>query len=99
MDKDISDWRKKIDGVDDELLRLFNERAACAVKIGKIKRTENMEVYDPEREHGIIERMTGRNKGPLDERAVVDLFRRVIDESRRIERLAVHNEQSEKEPH
>ncbi len=36
---DIADWRKKIDDLDRKLVQLINERATCAVEIGKLKHT------------------------------------------------------------
>jgi chorismate mutase len=44
-------------------------------------------VYDPSREKAIFARMQAANPGPLDDAAIVRLFERVIDESRRLERL------------
>ena len=35
---DIDDIRREIDRLDGELLRIFNERAALALKIGEIKK-------------------------------------------------------------
>ncbi len=34
----IEDWRAEIDAIDDELLRLLNNRASLAVKVGESKR-------------------------------------------------------------
>ena len=47
-----------------------------------------MAVYQPEREKWILERVARNNPGPLDSGAVRRVFERVIDESRRLERLA-----------
>ena len=45
----IDDYRKEINRLDNELLRIFNERAALALRIGEIKKEEGIAVYDPER--------------------------------------------------
>jgi chorismate mutase-like protein len=82
----IEDWRKRIDQIDEKLLELLNERSRCAIEIGKIKRAQNVRVYDPEREREILRRMKQQNSGPLDEEGLQRLFERVIDECRRIER-------------
>ena len=37
MRVDIHDIRKRIDELDDELLRILNERAGLSLEIGKIK--------------------------------------------------------------
>lgn len=83
----IDDIRIEIDRLDRELLKIFNERAALALKIGEIKKELGLPVYDPAREKRIFERMRQDNPGPLDNEAIVRLFERVIDESRSLERL------------
>ena len=85
---EIDAWRRRIDTIDEQLVRLLNSRSACAVEIGRIKRHIGMAVYQPEREKWILERAERNNPGPLDSGAVRRVFERVIDESRRLERLA-----------
>jgi chorismate mutase len=84
----VADLRRRIDQIDDQLMRLLNSRSACAVEIGRIKRHIGMPVYQPEREKWILDRAERNNPGPLDSGAVRRVFERVIDESRRLERLA-----------
>ena len=81
----IEDWRAKIDALDRKLVELLSERAKCALEVGKIKNTRNMEVFDPERERQIIRNILSENKGPLDDDALRRIFERIIDECRRIE--------------
>ena len=83
----IDDYRQEINRLDRELLRIFNERAALALHIGEIKKELGLPVYDQEREKRIFETMTAANPGPLESDAIIRLFERVIDESRRLERL------------
>lgn len=95
----ITGFREEIDRLDSQLLSIFNRRASLALEIGRIKKVLNLPVYDPSREKLIFERMKGDNPGPLDDGAVVRLFERVIDESRRLERIMTHPEDSgAKEP-
>lgn len=84
---DIDRIRVEIDRLDDELLRIFNERAGLALAIGEIKKDLGLPVYDPEREKRIFRRMQENNPGPLEDGAIIRLFERVIDESRRLERI------------
>jgi chorismate mutase len=84
----VGDLRRRIDQIDDQLMKLLNSRSACAVEIGRIKRRIGMPVYQPEREKWILDRAERNNPGPLDSGAVRRVFERVIDESRRLERLA-----------
>ena len=92
----VSDLRRRIDQIDDQLMKLLNSRSACAVEIGRIKRHIGMAVYQPEREKWILDRAERNNPGPLDSGAVRRVFERVIDESRRLERLAGEAERKPK---
>jgi chorismate mutase-like protein len=83
----IEDWRRRIDEIDRKLVELFNERSKCAIEIGRIKHSENLRVYDPEREREILRRIKQANRGPLDDEGLQRLFERIIDECRRIERI------------
>jgi chorismate mutase len=83
----IDDIRREIDRLDSELLEIFNRRAGLALQIGELKKELNLPVYDPAREKRIFQRMKEENRGPLDDGAIVRLFERVVDESRRLERI------------
>ena len=82
---DIDHWRKEIDDIDAELLRLLNMRARLAMKVGALKQAAHLPFCDPVRERHVLQRLQEMNAGPLDERAVGKVFRRIICESRRIE--------------
>ena len=84
----IDDLRRRIDEIDEQLVRLLNARAECALSIGREKRVAGLEVYQPEREKDVLEHVQTVNGGPLDDGAVKRLFERIIDEARRLERLA-----------
>lgn len=78
----IERWRAEIDRVDEDLLRLFNERAHYAIEIGLEKRRLGLPIEVPEREAAIIQRVIRANEGPLDGEAIQRLFDAVIAESR-----------------
>ena len=82
---DIEHWRKEIDDIDAELLQLLNMRARLALKVGALKQAQNLPICDPDRERDVLQRLQEINNGPLDERAVGKVFRRIICESRRLE--------------
>ncbi|HJT27056.1 MAG TPA: chorismate mutase [Pyrinomonadaceae bacterium] len=82
---DIEHWRKEIDDIDTELLRLLNMRARLALKVGALKQAADLPCRDPERERNVLHRLLEINDGPLDERAVGKVFRRIIRESRRVQ--------------
>ena len=92
---EIDAWRNRIDTIDEQLVRLLNSRSACAVEIGRLKRRLGLPVYSPEREAWILERVMRDNPGPLEPTAVRRVFERIIDESRRLERLAARDPKAE----
>ena len=90
---ELSSWRARIDVTDGQLMRLLNSPSACAVEIGRVKRRLGLAVYSPEREAAILERVERENTGPLEPTAVRRVFERIIDESRRLERLAAEEKE------
>jgi prephenate dehydratase/chorismate mutase len=84
----LKDWRNEINALDDELLRLLNQRAQLALKVGESKKDSGLSLCDHTREREVIERMCAANTGPLDDRAIVELYRAVIHESRRLQTSA-----------
>lgn len=84
----IEDWRARMDEIDEAIVRLLNERAACAIAIGRIKRREGIAVYQPERETYVVQRaraLTAAMGGSLGPAAIGRLFERIIDEARGLE--------------
>jgi len=85
---DLDDLRKRIDLLDESLVRLLNSRAACALEIGRLKREMGIAIYQPEREAEVLRNVQRVNNGPLDQDAIKRLFERIIDEARHLERVA-----------
>jgi chorismate mutase len=85
---EIDRWRLRIDDLDRRILDLLNERFRCALAIGAAKRRLGLQIYDPDREATIVRQVIEANGGPLRADAVRRLFERILDESRRLERVA-----------
>ena len=82
---DLSEWRARIDSVDQQLVDLLNQRMLYVLEIGRLKRQHGRPVQDRERERLILERLTSYNQGPLSTQAIEDLFTRIIQEARNLE--------------
>jgi chorismate mutase len=85
---DLDDLRKRIDLLDESLVRLLNARAACALEIGRLKREMGLPIYQPTREAEVLAHVQTLNNGPLDDQVIKRLFERIIDEARHLERIA-----------
>src|SRR5262245_48535309 len=86
----LDELRHGSDRVDAVLVRLLNERARVACEIGRLKKEQGIDIYQPEREKQVLEHV--RNvavEGPLGADAIARLFERIIDEARRLERRVI----------
>jgi chorismate mutase-like protein len=83
---DIEDWRRKIDDLDRQLVRLINERAQCAHEIGRLKRNSAMPIYEPDRERIIFRNIARINAGPLSDVQLRQVYERLVDVMRQIQR-------------
>lgn len=75
---EIARLRERIDEVDEQLLRLLNERVRIAQEIGRVKSTGGGDFYRPEREAQVLRRVMRSNPGPLSDDAVGVLFREIM---------------------
>ena len=78
---DLRDWRQRIDEIDLELTKLFNERMSCALQIGAIKKMAGRPIRDPEREQALIKKLKEFNHGPMRDETIEEIFRRIIAEA------------------
>ena len=85
---EIARLRDRIDELDQQLVALLSERARCALAIGALKERAGVPIYQPLREAEVLRNVRAANPGPLDNDAIVRLFERIVDEARRLERLA-----------
>jgi chorismate mutase/prephenate dehydratase len=83
-DKKLQQLRKQIDQIDDQLLDLFNRRAACAVTVAEVKRDaienpgDTIDFFRPDREAQVIQRIKSNNQGPLSDDEVGRLLRELM---------------------
>jgi chorismate mutase len=83
---DIAEWRQKIDEMDEQIVELISKRAEAAKAIGDIKRQSTLPVYEPQRETEVFEHVKRVNPGPLTDEQIVDIYMRIIDVMRTLQR-------------
>lgn len=89
----LDELRADIDRVDEVLVRLLNERARVACEIGRVKKEQGVELYQPDREKQVLAHVRSiASEGPLGADAIARLFERIIDEARRLERRMIHGD-------
>lgn len=82
----VEEIRARIDELDNQIIRLLNERAKAALEIGKIKEQENSHVYAPAREKEIYEKICDKNEGPLPDNSVKAIYKEIISANRSLEK-------------
>ena len=82
---ELDKYRKQIDDIDDEVLKLLNRRMIAVKTIGDLKQTTGSAIYRPEREREILDRLKALNDGYLNDDAIDAIFQEVFAVSRNIE--------------
>ena len=75
---DLSDLRKNIDRIDEEIVSLINERYELVAQVGKWKSKNSHEIYVPEREKALLNRLESLNKGPLPNKTLRAVYREIM---------------------
>jgi len=86
--KTLDDCRDAIDAIDNEVLKLLNERMKVVERVGEIKKDTGGAIYRPEREKAIIERLTKESEasgGLLNASAIEAIFLEIFAVSRNLE--------------
>jgi len=94
---DIAEWRRQIDELDRQIVRLISERARAAQAIGKLKNATDLPVYEPVRENVIFENVRKANAGPLPDIELTHIYERIIDVMRALQKNELAS-QREREP-
>ena len=81
----LEDWRGEIDSIDTEIVRLINQRAGVARKIGVLKATAGLPIADAAREAAVLRGVCGKSSGALADDSLVRIFRRILRESRSLQ--------------
>ncbi len=84
MSETLKKFRNQIDAIDEQVLKLVNERATLAREIGSLK--QDGVIFRPEREAQILRRLQENNTGPLSNEAISHIFRAVMSNCRALEK-------------
>ncbi|MFL2859259.1 MAG: prephenate dehydratase [Pontiellaceae bacterium] len=74
----LDDLRKQIDNLDNEIIKLLNNRINVVQKIGEEKKSSGTEIYVPARERAVFEKIKSINKGPLPEESAHAIYREIM---------------------
>jgi chorismate mutase/prephenate dehydratase len=86
LNTDIGKLRQAIDVIDENIMDLINQRLLLAAQIGSIKKQSGIQIADKRRETKIIDRLLEKNKGPLGDDGLRNIFSAIIAEGRNVQR-------------
>lgn len=81
MGQSLEQLRTQLNGINLELLRLLNERAALVKDIGAIKEKQGVPKFDPVREREMLEELVKQNPGPFSDSEIKHLFKEIFKAS------------------
>src|ERR1043165_8126799 len=82
----ISEHRKAIDLLDEQIVRLLNDRTRHVLEIGSLKLKQGEEIYAPHRELAVLQRIAKLNKGPITEESLRAIYREIMSSALSIEK-------------
>lgn len=86
MKNSLNDVRQKINGLDETLIKLLNERAMLAKEIGAIKKESSTEIFNAAREEQVYKRIADLSDGPLDAKALRAIYREIMSATKNLEK-------------
>lgn len=82
---DLEKIRKEIDKIDYELLKILHKRINIIKKIREIKKNENLNIYQPEREREIIKKILKFNNNIFPEESLINIYSEIFSASRKVQ--------------
>ena len=86
MKNRLTEIRKDIDRLDDELLGLLIKRLKLGKEIGEVKREIGRVVADEAREKQIFQRLIKNAGSKMDEKDIIEIFSKILGISRKTQK-------------
>lgn len=88
---DLTESRKKIDGIDKEIARLFNERMRVTEEVATYKKETGKPVYDPAREEEKLNSIETLSENEFNKTALREIFSSIMSVSRKYQYSKLSN--------
>lgn len=84
--KDLSDYRKDIDSIDDQIIQLLDKRFNVVKKIGDYKKINNIPVLNSSREDEILENILKITGDRANRSSISKIYKEIFNQSREAEK-------------
>ena len=82
----LSDHRQAIDQLDAQIVRLLNQRTQHVLAIGALKHKHGAEIYAPDRERAVFQRVCKHNAGPITDESLRAIYREIMSSALSLEK-------------
>ena len=82
---DLQEIRKKLDGIDNQLVELFEKRMALCSDVAEFKIQTGKKVYDGERERQKLDSVMAMADSEFNKKGVYELFSQIMTISRNLQ--------------
>ena len=96
---DLTQLRDKIDNIDSQIVRLFEERMAVAEKVARFKIETGKPVFDPQREKEKLETLSSQAVSEFNSRGIYELYRQIMSISKKRQYQLLAEQQNTEPPH
>lgn len=79
-------YREEINRIDKEIVDYLNERAKMVLEIKRLKKKNNLPLYDAKREEELLDNIAQYNKGPLYNDNIIQIFESILRNVQILER-------------
>ncbi|MEI6084069.1 MAG: prephenate dehydratase [Verrucomicrobiota bacterium] len=86
MKADLTKIRSQIDDLDSKLVKLLNARTKLILEVGKLKQQTGGEIYAPDREEAVFNRVLGQNSGPITNESLRAIYREIMSSALALEK-------------
>ena len=75
---ELKELRKKIDELDQKIVKLLNQRAEIVLEVGRTKQDKQLKIHSPERERAILQNLQKNNPGPFPNETLKLIYEEII---------------------
>ena len=83
--RDLMELRDQIDEIDQQIVRLFEERMDICQEVAEFKIANGRKVFDKDREHAKLNTLTGLAHNDFNRHGIKELFQQIMSMSRKLQ--------------
>ncbi|MGF0032946.1 prephenate dehydratase [Bariatricus sp. SGI.154] len=81
----LEELRAELDKIDNQIVRLYEQRMNCSEKLGECKISNGIKVFDRQREHNKLQEMASQVSTDFNKKGVQELFEQLMSMSRKMQ--------------